>query len=209
MSLSIPRLLLSNRIIKELYRKEINITALKDTLRYPEFSNIKIEQNVINVIEGKINDEYGIMPVYKIVLDIELAKRRREIQNFPMKRTLLQDKNTDYLGIDGSTKSCSLKDLDTEISTPNNWVYGFRCSLQPYYFTMKLIECFNESGLKIKRFDNFKISVRKDKRCQFQVNIFKEHDTFIVDCVLKKGGCMEYFDTLNRVYACFYKYIHF
>ena len=195
--------------MKELYRKEINYKVLKDALTYPEFTNINMEENVINVISGLAKDEYGIMPVYKIVLDIELAKKRKEIQSFPIKKSIMQDKGSDCLIIEGSTKASSCMEADTDIMSPNNWVYGFRCSLQPYFFTIKLIECFNESGLQVKRIGTFKLSVKKNKTSKFEVNIFKEQDTFIVDCVLKKGGCMEYFDTLNRVYACLYKYIHF
>ena len=209
-SVGIPYRVSSQRMMKELYRKEINLTAIKDTLTFAEFANIAVDENLINVISGKDRDELGIRPVYKILLDIEVAKKRKEIGNCPVKRSIFRTQELERLGIEGSTKASSTMEIDNEIGTaiPNNWVYGIRCSLQPYYFTVKLIECLDCSGLVIKKIGPFKL-IAKTKRIRMEISIYKLLESFIIDCVLKKGMVMEFFDTLTKVYMLMHKKIHF
>ena len=206
----IPYVISSERMMKELYRKEINIKALKDTLSFAEFANVAVDDHLINIINGKDKDEFGIRPVYKIVLDIEVAKKRKEIINCPIPRSIFKTQEMERLVVEGSTKGSSIMDIDNEASTviPNNWVYGIRCSLQPYYFIVKLIECLNCSGLDIEKIGAFKL-IAKNRRIRMEISIYKLLESFIIDCVLKKGTFMEFFDSLTKVYTLMHKNIHF
>lgn len=206
-NLGVPTGISSQQLLKELYRKEINIKVLSDTLLFPEFSNINIEADVINILNGVTQDVYGIVPVYKILLDIDLAKKRKELQKSLPKPSIFKKINRKGLTVEGSTKASSMMDLESEKLGPNNWVYGIRCSLQPYYFTVKLIESLTDSGLIIKKVAAFKL-IGKTKGIKMEINLYKPKESFIIDCVLKKGSQMEFFDYLTRVYLLMYRHIH-
>jgi 5'-AMP-activated protein kinase, catalytic alpha subunit len=207
-NVGIPYPIICKRILKELYSKQINIKVLKDTISYPEFANINIQTNVIDVITGTAKDEFYIMPIYKIFLDIEISKKRKEIQSHPIKSSIFKPKNIECFIVDGSTKASSCNGIDHECAMPSNWVYGFRCNLQPYYFIVKLAECFNAVGLKYKRISAFRLKLKKSS-IKFVVSIYRHQDAFVIDCTLKKGTKILFFDIIYSIYSTLYKNIHF
>jgi hypothetical protein len=195
-------------MMKELYRKELNVKALKDTLSYPEFMNINIEKDVLDVILGKTSDHYGIKPVYKIFVDINVAARRKEIDHFPIKKSIFSLIAYENCIIEGTTKASSTMDIDAEPLAPNNWTYGFRCTLQPYFFTVKLLEGFTQAGLRWKRISPFRMTV-KNTKIKVEVGICKYEASFVVDFLQRRGKVMDLLDIFHTVYIFLYKNIHF
>jgi len=201
----IPYYISCAKMMKMLYKNELNLKALRDTLTYPEFRNINVETEVIGILNKQVKDEYGIIPVYKIFVDIDVAQKRKNIENFPTKPGTFAEKKLDI--IEGSTKSSSCMDL-VEEGPPNNWTYGFRCKLQPCFFIVKLLECFREAGFKYKRISEFKLNL-KNSQVVAEVGIYKYHDTYVVDFLIKKGKVLCCVDVLYQVYKTLYRNIHF
>ena len=203
----IPYNILCSRMLKELYKNELNIKVLKDALTYQEFKNINIETDVLKILNKQIRDDFGLVPVYKIILDIDLAKKRKSIESYPIKSATFIDKKMDLV-MEGSTKSSSYMDVMVYEGGPNNWTYGFRCSLQPCFFIVKLLESFRDSGIRYKRIAEFKLKL-KVQSMLMEVGIYKYHDTYVVDFVLKHGKVLCMVDLLYNVYTCLYRNIHF
>jgi serine/threonine protein kinase len=202
----IPYSISCYRMLKELYKNDLNIQVLKDALTYPEFKNINVENEVLGIFNKVIRDDFGLIPVYKIILDIDLSRKRKNIENFPIKAATFSDKKNETL-LEGSTKSSSYMDVVYE-GSPSNWTYGFRCSLQPCFFMVKLLESFRDSGIKYKRIAEYKLRL-KVKEMVMEVGIFKYHDTYVVDFLLKHGKVFSMVDVLYNVYTCLYRNIHF
>lgn len=202
---SIPYHITCTKMMKNLYKNELNIKALKDTLTYPEFRHINVETEVMSILNKQTRDEYGIIPVYKIFVDIDVARKRKNVESLPIKPGTFADKKNEL--VEGSTKSSSYMDV-VEEGPPNNWTYGFRCKLQPCFFIVKLLECFREAGFRYKRIAEFKLKL-KNPHLQAEVCIYKYHDTFVVDFLVKKGKVLCCVDVLYQVYITLYHNIHF
>lgn len=207
-NVGIPYTIPCSRMMKELYKREINIKALKDTLSYPEFAHINIEKDILDVLYNKAPDRYGIKPIYTIFVDISLSIKRKEINHFPIKKGIFQRFDYENFILEGTTKASSSMEIDSDSQIPSNWVFGFRCTLQAYFFTVKLLEGFTKAGLSWKRISSFRMSA-KNQKIKLEVGIFKYEDALVVDCMVKKGKLMDMLDILHTVYVYIYKNIHY
>ena len=200
----------TKNIIKIYENKGICKKIIKNILQYQEFRNLSIE-NAENIIQNRrestnFTEGDNLSTTYNILMDIEIQIQKDMMNSLQFSKTPVMKKiplqNISEKTTAGSSCAGNIEDK----SIPYNWVYGFRSNLQYCYLSVKLFESFKEIGLcwKIQS----KRIILKGKNIKLLVIIYKFEASIVIDCTLKKGSGMIFFEIVNMIYSIIYKNTH-
>ena len=203
-------LLSTKRNIKMYENEEIHRKALKSTSEYPNFNYLQIEiiENIIkkNAKSNNYTKEGdNISATYNILLDLEIKIQKSKIK-MPQTSEKSISKYSILQSLSGRTTAGSSYIETDDKSLPSNWVYGFRSNIKYDNLLVKLFESLKGIGFcwKIK---SKRVSI-KGKKVKLLMICYKFEESLVIDCTLKKGSTMIFFEVIQMIYSIIYKYAH-
>lgn len=207
---SIPNKLQNDYISKVYSNKETTKLVIRTCLLIPEYNWMTNKQakNLIKAYKsGKNNKNYpnnqGFISTFLILLDQQVKKDKKTVQKaFEVEKNVL---------FKASSKKCSKKTSASSISSetceklsPNNWVYGFRSTLEFSFLAVKLFEGLKNLGFEWK-FCSKSSCCLKSSGVELFLQVFRFGETFVLDLTLKNGKTFEFLEVVSSIYTIIFR----
>lgn len=203
--------LTSERVLKTYKNEEIQKKVIRQVLQYEEFRNLSADYEILDqqgkVLEKSKNFGNDFSATYEILLDIELQSCVKTIEKCESgKKPGFSERPISGFS-EITTASNSYVDESCEINDPNNWVYGFRSNLPFCYLAVRLFETFKDLNLRWRLKSKSRMQLRGEN-LKISVIFYKFEDVQVIDCTLKHGPTMIFFEILHHVYKNIYNFTH-
>jgi hypothetical protein len=198
---------------------EIDEALFMECLQHPAFAQLSLDQQTLrkSILEHKGGD---FAVCYEIKHDSKLkARRDRMTQTARVPRPVFKGAGRSRRPSVLTFTSSGGKQLDRateyphDYTRPNDWVFGFRPSVDPYSLMVLMYDGFRVMGLQWKIISNFQMRVKnvpqaegkedQNMMVKFDVTIYQLEGSFVVDAKLVEGLVMTFMDLCARLHNHF------
>lgn len=145
----------------------------------------------------------GFISTFLILLDQQVKMEKKTVQKtFDIeKKVLFKDLSQKC---SKKTSASSITSETCEKLSPNNWVYGFRSTLEFSFLAVKLFEGLKNLGIEWK-FTSKSSCCLKSSEVEVFLQVFRFDETYVLDLTLKKGKIFEFFEVASSIYTIIFR----